>query len=886
MPLAAQPAISSGYVAKCQSCHSDLKSGLGTQFSPLFPSQNSSAVYGSSSSIPGRIFSWSALGVIGTPDQIVAAMRDRSRIPTTSEMYGYFSGYIGASPPTGTQDHATNDELLSIYKYLRLVRDAEVAIPAPFFPATAIGLTSNQSISIKVSNYRSVPLNYKISVASQTVTASEFSITAPSALTGICGATLVDAPTECVINTTVTFRPTTPASRTATLDVELTASNGADGNPIDKSDRHVNLSGTGLAPFTVAPESILTFTPTNAPAGTRTVTINDNKGDRIRICRVAAASFSAPTNFSLDAPGSFDANGCFTIATSSVPRQLSLLLHFVPDASGPRFANLNIQRLDDSSNPTGPVTTLQLQGNPGGVATLDASSLFDASGDPGVEVDGDATLTRRVTLSSEGNDPLPFTSSTFTISGPNSSEYAIADTGCKTLAQLPASTTSTPGPACVLTVVFNPLDVGRRGPAKLTIQIAGTTDNVVSLNGLGSRGPRLTIRRGVTPLTSGFTISFGAQTIGGIYPSIPMTLTNAGTQGNLDVILPATGSLPGFSFADLSTCRQLAPAGECEIALQFSPTATQAYASPFLIQTRPTGTNDPVKTFELDLRGQGSVSAVPTLSWTDSSGTPIPQLAFASTTAGTPVTTRVRLYNAGPGGAQLRFANVIGTESANFALDTSSCKSGLDLFEGMSCEVAVTFAPGAAGQKSASMQFVAVAGTPSVTVVAPYLAVTGTSRAAAVPSLLQSSASLVQFATAVVGSSAAPEELRLTNNGTAALNVLNFDVGAPFGVLAKTCAPVPFLLAPGAECAVSLTFQPQAEGRATGKLRITTDTTAAVLEVALDGTGQPKANVSGGGCSIASGDTLTDPTLWALILLAFAALRYRERARSGMRRRQ
>lgn len=885
MPLAAQLATSSGYTSKCQSCHSDLKPGLGTQFPPLFPSQNSSAVYGTSSSIPGAIFGWSALDVTGTPGQIVAAMRDKSRIPTTSAMHGYFDNYIGASPPTAMQGHATDADLLSIYQYLRLVRDAEVEIPTSVFPAIAIGLTSNQFVPIKIHNYRSVPLKYEISVTPLTAAASEFSITAPATLTGTCAATLTDNATECVIDTTVTFRPATPpASRTARLDVKLTSLNASDGDPIDRPDRHFTLSGTGLTPFTVAPSSILTFTPTTAPAGTRTVTINDNKGDRIRICRVAATSFSAPTNFSLDAPGPFDANGCFTSATSTVPRQIPLVLHFVPDAPGPRFANLAIQRLDDSSNPTEPVTTLQLQGNPGAVATLDASSLFDASGDPGVEVDGDTTLTRQVTLSSEGNEPLPFTGSTFTIGGPNGSDYAIADTGCKTLAQLPAST-SIPGPSCVLTVVFNPSDVGRRGPATLTIQIAGISDNIVKLNGLGFRGPRLAVRRGVTPLASGVTVPFGAQTIGGIYPSIPVTLTNGGTQGNLDVVLPATGSLPGFSFPDPVGCRQLAPGGECELGLQFSPTAAQVYATPLLIQTRPTGTSDPAKTFELDLRGQGSISAVPTLRWTDSSGTPIPQLAFTGTTAGTPVTTKVRLYNAGPGGARPRFANAIGVDSDNFTLDTASCKSGLDLFEGMSCEVAVTFAPRTAGQKSASMQFVAEAGTPPVTVVAPYLAVIGTSRAATVPALLQSSTSLVQFATTVIGSSAAPAELRLTNNGSAALSVLDFDIGVPFGVQARTCAAVPFVLAPGAECAVNLTFQPQAEGRATGRLRITTDTTLTVLEVALDGTGQPKADVSSGGCSMVSGDTLADPTLWTMALLAFAVLCYRYRARGERRRR-
>ena len=276
------------------------------------------------------------------------------------------------------------------------------------------------------------------------------------------------------------------------------------------------------------------------------------------------------------------------------------------------------------------------------------------------------------------------------------------------------------------------------------------------------------------------------------------------------------------------------------------------------------------------------MAAIPALSWTDATGVSIGQFAFADTSAGTPVTTKVRLYNAGPGGARLQFGNAIGSDSANFALDTSNCAKDLELFEGTSCEVAVTFAPSTAGQKSASLQFVAEAGTPSAPVLAPYLAITGKSRAAATPALLQPSASALQFSNTVVGSSSAPTELRLTNSGSLALTVLSLNIDSPFGVQVRTCASVPFLLLPGAECAVNVTFAPQAEGNAAGELRIATDSAPSLQQISLTGTGQAKADVSGGGCSMVSGDTLADPVLWALVLLAFAALRYRRRGRSRL----
>ena len=83
---------------------------------------------------------------------------------------------------------------------------------------------------------------------------------------------------------------------------------------------------------------------------------------------------------------------------------------------------------------------------------------------------------------------------------------------------------------------------------------------------------------------------------------------------------------------------------------------------------------------------------------------------------------------------------------------------------------------------------------------------------------------------------------------------------------------------------MTVTFLPQAEGSAAGQLQVTTDASPASREVALSGNGAAKADLSSGGCSIASGDAATDPTLWLLVLLALAALLYRRRARATQRR--
>jgi MYXO-CTERM domain-containing protein len=773
---------------------------------------------------------------------------------------GDINGAIGGGVPAMAGITFAAGELTNLVAYLGNINYPTFSrAPATInFTAVSAGLTRTANVTVTnngegddlvVSATVSDPVNYAVNMNG-------------------CG--MIPQGVSCDI--IVTFRPQTPATFNGrTLNITHNALGGSSS---------VALNGTGLDPFTVAPASPLTFTPATAPAGTRTITITDNKGDRIRACRGDAASFNAPGDFTLDSPAPLDGNGCYTSATSGAPRTISLIVRFTSGAAGPRYATMTMQRVDAGGNPLAGTATvvMQLQGNPGPFATVNASSLFDAPADPGVEVDNDNTLTRTVTLFSQGSSPVPFNGSSFTISGPSAGEYQLAGTGCQALAQLPAYTVD-PAPSCVVTVIFNPSDVGRRGPATLTIAATGANTNTVQLNGLGFRGPRLAVRRGGTPLASGDVVQFGAQTIGGLYPAISVTLNNGGTLGDLDVVLPAAGSVAGFTHTAGAGCSQLAPGANCTVELRFDPAAAQAYASPFTIQTRPTGTANPLQSFTLDLRGQGSATAVPVLGWTDTTGTPITQLAFADTDAGSPRTSRIRLANAGPGGARLQFANAVGLDASSFTLDTSDCGDNRDLFEGTSCEVVVQFAPSTAGLKTASIQYAAGAGVSQMLVVSPMLATSGTGIASATPATLQPSAATLAFGDAIVGSSATPLELRIANMGSRSVNVTGLAATAPFEVHTVSCPGLPFMLPPGGECTLRVSFLATGEGAVSGTLSITSDAAVAVTEVALTGRGEAKPDLSSGGCSIASGETATDPTLWALVVLAALVLLARRQAR-------
>jgi hypothetical protein len=230
----------------------------------------------------------------------------------------------------------------------------------------------------------------------------------------------------------------------------------------------------------------------------------------------------------------------------------------------------------------------------------------------------------------------------------------------------------------------------------------------------------------------------------------------------------------------------------------------------------------------------------------------------------------VTLLNQGPGGVTLTLLNAVGADGAMFSVTGGTCQVGVPIFEGATCTIDVRFAPAAAGARSASVQIASTGSFP------PTLTLTGTGLGGPNPGLAVSAAAL-GFDDTRVGAQSLPGELRLSSNGSGVVRVMALAVTGPYTVQAKSCPSVPFSLAAGSECTLSVVFAPTAEGAAAGTLQVTTDAAPAVREVALSGNGEAKADLASGGCSIAQGDTLLDPSLWLLALGALAALLYRRR---------
>ena len=95
----------------------------------------------------------------------------------------------------------------------------------------------------------------------------------------------------------------------------------------------------------------------------------------------------------------------------------------------------------------------------------------------------------------------------------------------------------------------------------------------------------------------------------------------------------------------------------------------------------------------------------------------------------------------------------------------------------------------------------------------------------------------VTFNSQLVGTASTPQSVTLTNSGNATLNIASVDVTGPNAadfVLTHTCGTS---VAPGANCAASVTFTPSATGSRTASVKITDNAAGSPQTVALSGTG-------------------------------------------------
>ena len=194
----------------------------------------------------------------------------------------------------------------------------------------------------------------------------------------------------------------------------------------------------------------------------------------------------------------------------------------------------------------------------------------------------------------------------------------------------------------------------------------------------------------------------------------------------------------------------------------------------------------------------------------------------------------VTLTNNGTAALTINSIGISGTNAADFAQTNTCPLSPSTLATNGTCTISVTFTPSATGSRSASVTITDNAASSPQNV-----ALSGTGQSLPAPGVNLSPTSL-SFGNQNVGTTSAAQTVTLTNNGTAALTINSISVaGTNPGDFAESdnCPISPSTLAVNANCTLSVTFTPSANGARSASVTITDNAAGSPQSIALSGTG-------------------------------------------------
>ena len=513
----------------------------------------------------------------------------------------------------------------------------------------------------------------------------------------------------------------------------------------------------------------------NTPTGVRVdaaddIYISDSGANVIR--EVIAASGMIETIGGSGSSGYSGDNGSAVNATLQNPQNLGL------DAGG------NIYIADSTNNVIRKITV--------------ASGALSF---PAVDI-GQASAPQFVTISNIGTQNLNLSGLSVT---PNFAQQPSGYTDCSSSSVLSA------GAACIAAIALVPTT---SGPLNGTLTATGNSLNVrgtaeqAALSGSGNVAP---VPQVVISPTS---LSFGNQNVGTVSAAQTINLSNTGTASLNILSIWLTGANSG-DFGISTTCGSvLAASSSCSVSVTFSPLAAGSRAASLMFTDSVASSPQSVS-----LSGTGIQSAGVSFS---ASSLTFPSQAVGTASAPTTLT----LTNTGAGPLAIASVSLSGPNAPDFTMSTT-CGSSLAV--GASCSVNVSFAPSAAGSRSASLVFTDTASTSPQTI-----ALTGTGTQVAGASL---SPSNVSFSNQNVGSSSAPLTVRLSNTGTGALSIFSIwlsGANATDFAMTTTCGSS---LGAGASCGVSLTFSPSAAGLRAASLTVNDSAPSSSQTTAISGTG-------------------------------------------------
>jgi hypothetical protein len=513
----------------------------------------------------------------------------------------------------------------------------------------------------------------------------------------------------------------------------------------------------------------------NTTSGLQTVTLSNTGGAALTISGISITGAN---------PGDFaQTNNCGALpATLAAGGSCTINLTFTPAATGVRNATLSVS----DSDPTSPQTvSLSGTGTEPIAGISPATLLF---GDQPLNT---TSAAQPVTLSNTGSAALAVNG--ITITGANSGEFSQSNNCGVSVAA---------GTSCTINVTFTPTLSGARS-ATLSVSDSDTTSpQTVALSGTG-----IILIVSVSPTT----LPFSDQLVNTASVAQLVTLSNTGSAALAINGITITGANPG-DFSQTNNCGTSVAAGtSCTISVIFQPAAAGVRSAALSVSD-----SDPTSPQTVSLSGTGTAPAVGVSPTTVSFGN---QLVNA--TSGAQVVT---ISSTGTSPLLINSITIAGTNAGDFA-QTNNC--GSSLAPGSSCTINVTFAPTAAGLRSATLSISDnVPGTPTV-------ALSGTG-VAPVVSLSRTS---ITFATRLDFTTSSATNVTVRNTGTATLTLNSITItGTNAGDFSRTttCGAT---LGAGLTCTISVRFTPQAAGTRTAVLSISDNALGSPHTVSLSGTG-------------------------------------------------
>ena len=500
-----------------------------------------------------------------------------------------------------------------------------------------------------------------------------------------------------------------------------------------------------------ATPGILTMTPTALNFGSQL--LNTSSAPKAVTVKNTGGSTLNITGLAITGP--------FTVASTcgtslDAGETCTLTIKFTPVSPGEASGAIT---LSNNEKPATVTTTLSGVGTaPTGGITLTPSALSFAAQAVG-------TVSTAANIKLTNTSALAVNLKAFTVTGPFAQT-----TSC--LASL------APGATCTVSVTFAPVASGVAAGA-LTIANSSTTPNLTAtLTGTG------TASKSSALILSPASLRFGTEVVHIASVTKPIELTNAGTgQINLWNISTTGG------FLQTNNCGTgIAAGASCTVNVAFDPASTGPVSGALQVSN-----DSATPQATADLFGTGTAPTA----WLAEYNVNFPIQLLNTVSA----PQSILLGNAGSGALTVSSIKVTGPFQA-------STNCGVTVPVNGYCLISVTFNPGAAGLLTGTLSIADNdAGYPASQSV--QLSGTGS---ATTPAYNINPGGLL-FLPEAVGTSSAPQNIVITNNGASPLPIRSITISGKDFSQTNTCAGS---IAANSSCVVSITFTPTAKGTKSG----------------------------------------------------------------------